>query len=69
VVCHQATRLGLPPVFPSLVGIVAKVGEGKVRDTVTNGVPTSKPPMPAFGEKLSSTDIDNLLAFLKTTPK
>lgn len=67
-VCHQATRQGLPPMIPSLVGIVAKVGAAHIRQTVINGVPTGKPPMPSFGSKFSATDIDNLIAFLNTKP-
>ena len=67
-VCHQASRQGLPPMFPSLVGIVDKVGTAKIRATVTAGIPTAKPPMPSFASKFSATDLDNLIAFLKTKP-
>jgi mono/diheme cytochrome c family protein len=67
-VCHQPTRQGLPPIFPSLVGIIDKVGAAKVRLTVTTGVPTGKPPMPSFASKFSPADFDNLIAFLKTKP-
>lgn len=66
--CHQANRGGLPPMIPSLVDIVSRVGADHIRETVTNGVPTAKPPMPSFAGKLSSSDIDNLIAFLKTKP-
>jgi mono/diheme cytochrome c family protein len=68
LVCHQANRQGLPPVFPALVDIVAKVGEPKVRQVVTNGIPTAKPPMPSFASKFSAADLDNLISFLKTKP-
>jgi mono/diheme cytochrome c family protein len=67
-VCHQPSRQGLPPIFPSLVGIVDKVGAAKIRATVMTGIPTAKPPMPSFASKFSSTDLDNLIAFLKTKP-
>ena len=67
-VCHQANRQGLAPIFPALVDIVAKVGEPKVRQVVTNGIPTAKPPMPSFASKFSAADLDNLVAFLKTKP-
>jgi len=50
------------------VDIVAKVGEPKVRQVVTNGIPTAKPPMPPFASKFSAADLDNLIAFLKTKP-
>jgi mono/diheme cytochrome c family protein len=68
-VCHQPTRAGMPPMIPSLIGIVARTSAAHVRQTVTNGVPTGKPPMPSFGGKLSSEDIDHLLAFLSSGSK
>lgn len=67
-VCHQANRQGLPPIFPSLVDIVTKIGAPHIRQTVSNGIPTAKPPMPSFASKFSATDLDNLIAFLKTKP-
>ena len=67
-VCHQPGRQGVPSIFPSLIGIIDKVGAAKVRMTVTTGIPTGKPPMPSFASKFSSTDFDNLIAFLKTKP-
>ena len=67
-VCHQAGRQGLAPIFPSLIGIVDKVGATKIRQTVMTGIPTGKPPMPSFASKFSSTDFDNLIAFLRTKP-
>jgi mono/diheme cytochrome c family protein len=67
-VCHQPTRAGLPPVIPSLIDIVTRTGAAHIRETVTNGVPTAKPPMPSFDGKLSPADIDNLIAFLRTKP-
>ena len=67
-VCHQANRQGLAPVFPSLVGIVKKVGVARTRLTIMNGVPAATVPMPSFAGKLSAADIDNLIAFLKTKP-
>jgi mono/diheme cytochrome c family protein len=66
--CHQPNREGMPPMIPALAGIVAKVGGSHIRKTITNGIPTAKPPMPSFGSKLSPADIDNLIAFLKTKP-
>ena len=67
-ICHQANRQGLPPTIPSLEGIVTKVGAPHIRQTVINGIPTAKLPMPSFASKFSDTDIDNLIAFLKTKP-
>ena len=66
--CHQANREGIPPMIPSLVGIVTKVGAPHIRQTVISGIPTGKPAMPSFASKFSATDLDNLIAFLKTKP-
>lgn len=63
--CHQVTRAGLPPMIPSLIGIVSRTSAEHVRTMVTNGAPDAKPPMPAF-TKLSSTDIGNIIEYLKT---
>lgn len=63
--CHQATRAGVPPVIPPLVGIVGRVGTDHIRDTVANGIPTGKPPMPSFAGKLSEIDVNNLIEYLK----
>ena len=64
-VCHQPTRAGLPPVFPSLIGIVERTGPAHIRDTVRQGKPDAKPPMPAF-TKFSPEDVDNLIEYLRT---
>lgn len=63
--CHQPTRAGLPPVFPSLIGIVEKDGEAKVRRVVKDGIPDAKPPMPPH-PSFTDKDYDDLIAFLKT---
>lgn len=62
--CHQPTRAGLPPNIPSLIGIVPKVGAEHIHTVVTEGIPTGKPPMPSFANKLSEEDITNLIGFL-----
>ena len=64
-VCHQPERTGLPPAIPSLIGAVEKVGVGRIRGMVADGVPTGKPPMPAFPD-LSSEDVDKLIVFLRS---
>jgi mono/diheme cytochrome c family protein len=66
-VCHQPTRAGMPPVFPSLVGVVERVGEKRVRTVAKEGIPEAKPPMPPH-PNLSDGDISDLVAFLKTKP-
>jgi mono/diheme cytochrome c family protein len=62
-VCHQPSRAGMPPMIPSLVGIVARVGAAHIHAQVANGSPTSKPPMPAFPQ-LSTAQVDDIVAFL-----
>jgi len=64
-VCHQPTRAGMPPVFPSLIGIVDKVGEKRVRTVAKVGIPEAKPPMPPHPD-LTDKDLDDLLAFLRS---
>jgi mono/diheme cytochrome c family protein len=66
-VCHQPTRAGLPPVFPSLVGVVDRVGEKRVRTVAKDGIPDSKPPMPPH-PNFTEKDLDDLVAFLRTKP-
>jgi mono/diheme cytochrome c family protein len=66
-VCHQPTRAGMPPVFPSLVGVVERVGEKRVRTVAKEGIPEAKPPMPPHPD-LTDKDLNDLLAFLKTKP-
>jgi mono/diheme cytochrome c family protein len=65
--CHQPTRAGMPPVFPSLIGVVDRVGEKRVRTVAKEGIPDAKPPMPPH-PNLTDKDLDDLLAFLKTKP-
>ncbi|WP_260703130.1 c-type cytochrome [Edaphobacter flagellatus] len=66
-VCHQPTRAGMPPVFPSLIGVVDRVGEKRVRTVAKEGIPDAKPPMPPHPD-LTDKDISDLIAFLKTKP-
>ena len=63
--CHQPTRAGLPPTFPSLIGIVEKDGEAKIRKVAKEGIPDAKPPMPPHTD-FTETDLDDLIAFLRT---
>jgi mono/diheme cytochrome c family protein len=64
-VCHQPTRAGLPPIFPSLIGIVDKDGEAKVRKVAKEGIADAKPPMPPHPD-LTDADLDDLIAFLRS---
>jgi mono/diheme cytochrome c family protein len=65
--CHQPTRAGMPPVFPSLIGVVERVGEKRVRTVAKDGIPDAKPPMPPH-PNLTDGDISDLVTFLKTKP-
>ena len=62
--CHQANLKGQPPAIASLVGVVDRTGADHVRATIHDG----HAPMPAF-PNMSSTDLDNLLAYLKAPEK
>jgi len=64
-VCHQPTRAGMPPIFPSLLGIVDRVGETRVRTVARTGIPDAKPPMPPH-PNLTDKDITDLIAFLRS---
>lgn len=64
-VCHQPTRAGMPPVFPSLIGVVDRVGEARVRTVAKAGIPDAKPPMPPH-PGLTDKDVSDLIAFLHT---
>lgn len=63
--CHQPTRAGLPPIFPSLIGIVDKDGEAKVRKVAKEGIADAKPPMPPHPD-LTDSDLEDLIAFLRS---
>ena len=63
--CHQPTRAGLPPIFPSLIGIVDKDGETKVRKVAKEGIADAKPPMPPHPD-LTDSDLADLIAFLRS---
>jgi mono/diheme cytochrome c family protein len=62
--CHTAARTGRPPAIPSLVGAVSRIGTAKVQQTIANGAVTGAMAMPAFGSRLSSTDIQHVIAYL-----
>lgn len=62
--CHQANRQGMAPVIPSLVGIVGRVGAAHIHSVTTTGIQTGKVNMPSFAGKLSSGDVDQIIAYL-----
>ena len=55
---------GLPPQIPSLIGIVSRVGEERVRNVAKVGIPDATPPMPPH-PNLTETEMDDLIAFLR----
>jgi mono/diheme cytochrome c family protein len=63
-VCHTPQLTGHPPTFPSLVGVVQRLGVEHVRNNVVHG----SPPMPAFPQ-LSPLELDELVAFLANPSK
>jgi mono/diheme cytochrome c family protein len=63
-VCHTPELTGHPPTFPSLVGVVQRLGPAHVRNNVQHGAP----PMPAFPQ-IQGPDLDNLVAYLTTPSK
>lgn len=62
--CHQANRQGMPPMIPSLVGIVGRVGAAHIHSVTTTGIMTGKVNMPSFTGKLTSADVDKVIAYL-----
>ena len=65
-ICHQPNLAGKPPKFPALVGVEERTGEEHVRTVINEGVPDARPMMPSFGDRLSATEISDLIAFLKS---
>ncbi|MCU1323092.1 MAG: cytochrome c, mono- and diheme variant family [Acidobacteriaceae bacterium] len=63
-VCHTAQLTGHPPTFPSLVGVVQRLGAEHVKNNVIHGAP----PMPAFPQ-ISTTELEQLVAFLTVPSK
>jgi quinoprotein glucose dehydrogenase len=63
-VCHTPQLTGHPPTFPSLIGVVQRLGVEHVKNNVKHGAP----PMPAFPQ-LSPLELDELVAFLANPSK
>lgn len=62
--CHGATLKGQPPSIPSLIDVIGRSGEDRVRSAVRNGLS----PMPAFPD-LTDEDINHLIAYLSSPEK
>ena len=63
--CHQPGRTGLPPLVPSLLGVMERVGEPRVRQVARTGIPEAKPPMPPH-PNITDAQLEDLIAFLHT---
>lgn len=60
--CHQATGLGMPPVFPALKGSEIALGDvTKHIDMVVNGKPGTA--MAAYKDQLSSTEVAAVVTY------
>jgi mono/diheme cytochrome c family protein len=64
VACHTTQLTGRPPMFPSLIGVVPRIGADRVEQRVHDG----KSPMPAF-PALSHEQLDDLVAYLSQAGK
>ena len=62
--CHQPNRAGIPPQIPSLIGVVDRLGDEKVRSVSKIGIPDKSPPMPPHPD-LTEANIEDLIAFLR----
>ncbi len=60
-ICHQADRKGLPPTFPSLVGVTTRLSDAEIMGIVHNG----KGRMPAQPD-LEPASVAAVIAYLKT---
>lgn len=62
--CHGADRKGMPPTFPSLIGITRRLTAAQIRDRIHNG----KGAMPPF-PTLQGQDLEDLMRFLGARPR
>jgi mono/diheme cytochrome c family protein len=65
--CHGRDATGMMGMHPALTGVVDRLTMEGVSVTIRNGRDT-RPPMPAFGDRLDDTDIADLLAYLEALP-
>lgn len=63
--CHGTDATGM--MGPALTGVVSRLTVEGVEVTIRNGRDT-RPPMPAFDDRLDDTDIADLLAYLDSLP-
>lgn len=65
--CHGNDATGMMGMHPALRGAVERLTVEGVEVTIRNGRDT-RPPMPAFGDRLGDDDIAHLVAYLETLP-
>ncbi len=65
--CHGSDATGMMGMHPALRGAVDRLTAEGVEVTIRNGRDT-RPPMPAFGDRLGEDDIADLVAHLETLP-
>ncbi|MBW3606339.1 MAG: c-type cytochrome [Actinobacteria bacterium] len=65
--CHGADAAGMMGMHPSLRGAVERLTRAGVEVTVRNGRDTN-PPMPAFDDRLTDRQIDDVIAYIASLP-
>lgn len=66
--CHGADAAGMMGMHPSLRGAVERLSREGVEVTIRNGRDTM-PPMPAFEERLTDAQIDDVIAYIASLPE
>lgn len=66
--CHGADASGMMGMHPSLRGSVARLSREGVEVTIRQGRRT-QPPMPAFEGRLTSDEIDAVVAYIASLPE
>jgi mono/diheme cytochrome c family protein len=65
--CHGTGGTGMMGMHPALTGVVDRLTVEGVEVAIRNGRNT-RPPMPAFGDRLDDTDIADLITYLDSLP-
>jgi putative membrane protein len=65
--CHGRDASGMMGMHPSLRGAIARLSVEGVEVTIRNGRDTT-PPMPAFEDRLTDEEINDVIAYLDTLP-
>ncbi len=66
--CHGADAAGMMGMHPSLRGAVERLTREGVEVTIRNGRDT-RPPMPAFGARLTDAQIDDVVDYIASLPE